>query len=421
MNAMEKKDYASMREFDLQKEILSEKEKRNIEILDILRKRGPISRPEISRDMGLNVVTISNCIDEFIRHNLVFEKELDVSEGGRRPVLLDLNPRAGFVIGVGLNLMNMVGLLADFKGNIIIKTQNPRPRTSVREISESVLDIVREILRRSKEYVPHIQGIGIGIAGLVNKKNGIIHWPQKTDHYYTYASVDVPLKGLVEKEFNLPTLIENDATSACFGEYWLNLGQSYKNIIYMFSGVGCGIMINGEVYRGAQGYAGETSVYNYREQDDFNCGSGSPCFLKRWDMDLGIVEGVKKSLFSDTKKAEEFFGLTRIPIEGVDLKNIFSAARMQNSVAVEALDKAARKLGIKIASLVNLLNPEVVVIGGGMEEAGEDFLKKTTSTVRDWSFRESGEGLKVIYSQLRENGVALGAASLVMQRVFAQL
>ncbi|MDD5567846.1 MAG: hypothetical protein PHY88_01390, partial [Candidatus Omnitrophica bacterium] len=75
---MEKKDYASMREFDLQKEILSEKEKRNIEILDILRKRGPISRPEISRDMGINVVTISNCIDEFIRHNLVFEKELDV-------------------------------------------------------------------------------------------------------------------------------------------------------------------------------------------------------------------------------------------------------------------------------------------------------------------------------------------------------
>ncbi|MFH0855271.1 MAG: ROK family protein [Candidatus Omnitrophota bacterium] len=408
-------------EVDLQKEALSEKEKRNIEILDILRKRGPISRPDISRDMGINVVTISNCVDEFIRHNLVFEKELDVSEGGRRPVLLDLNPRAGFVIGVGLNLMNMVGLLTDFKGNIITKTQNPRPRTSVKEISECVLDIVREILRRSKEYASDIQGIGVGIAGLVNKKNGSIHWPQKTDHYYTYASVDVPLRGLMEKEFNIPTLIENDATSACFGEYWLNLGQSYKNIIYMFSGVGCGIMINGQAYRGALGFAGETSVYNYKEQDDFNCEPGSSCFIKRWDMDLGIVEDARKSLAGDAKKAEELSRLTRVPLESVDLKDIFNAARMQNSAAAGALDRAAKRLGIKIACLVNLLNPEVVIIGGGLEEAGEEFLRKVTSTVKDWSFRESVEDLKIIYSQLRENAVAFGAASLVMQRVFAQL
>ncbi len=410
-----------MREVNLQKEILSEKEKRNIEILDILRKRGPISRPDISRDMGINVVTISSYIDEFIKHNLVFEKELDVSEGGRRPVLLDLNPRAGFVIGVGLNLMNMVGLLVDLKGNIITKTQKDRPRTSVKEISEGVLDIVREILRRSKEYTANIHGIGVGIAGLVNKKNGLIHWPQKTDHYYTYASIDVPLRGLMEKEFNLPTLIENDATSACFGEHWLNLGQDYKNVLYMFSGGGCGIMINGEIYRGSQGFAGETSIYNYKEQDDFNCEAGSPCFVKRWDIDLGIVEEIKKELLGDQKKAEEFCKLTRISLESIDLKNVFSAARMQNNTACEALNRAAKRLGIRIAYLVNLLNPEVVVIGGGLEEAGDEFLRKVTSTIKDWSFRESVEDLKVFYSQLRENAVALGAASLVMQRIFAQI
>ncbi|MCX5695827.1 MAG: ROK family protein [Candidatus Omnitrophica bacterium] len=410
-----------MREIDLQKEVLSEKEKRNIEILDILRKRGPISRPDISRDMGINVVTISSYIDEFIRHNLVFEKDLDVSEGGRRPVLLDLNPQAGFVIGVGLNLMSMVGLLVDLKGNIITKTQSARPQPTVKEISECVLDIVREILRRSKEYTANIQGIGVGIAGLINKGNGLIHWPQKTDHYYTYATLDVPLRALMEKEFNLPTLVENDATSACFGEHWLHLEQGYKNVIYMFSGVGCGIMINGEVYRGALGYAGETSVYNYKEQDDFNCKAGNSCFLKRWDIDLGIVEEVKKNLLKDKEKEQEFIKLTSVPIENINLKNVFSAARARNSTACEALDKAGKMLGIKIASLVNLLNPEVVVIGGGLEEAGEEFLKKVSSTVKDWAFRESAEDLKIFYSQLRENAVAFGAASLVMQRVFAQL
>ena len=145
-----------MRQVDFQKEVLSEKEKRNIDILEILRKHGPISRPDISKEMGVNVVTISNYVDEFIKRNLVYEKELDISEGGRRPVLLDLNPQAGFVIGVGLNLMNMVGLLVDLKGNIVTKTQIVRPRASVKEISECLLEIVREILRRSKEYTPKI-------------------------------------------------------------------------------------------------------------------------------------------------------------------------------------------------------------------------------------------------------------------------
>ncbi|MFH0826859.1 MAG: ROK family transcriptional regulator [Candidatus Omnitrophota bacterium] len=406
---------------NFQKEELSEKEKRNIDILEILRKHGPISRPDISKQMGINVVTISNYVDEFIRRNLVYEKELDVSEGGRRPVLLDLNPQAGFVIGVGLNLMNMVGLLVDLKGNIVTKTQIARPRASVKEISECLLEIVREILRRSKEHATSIKGIGVGIAGLVSKKNGSIHWPQKMDHYYTYASVDLPLKDLIEKEFNLPVLIENDASAACFGERWLDLAHGYKNVIYMFSGVGCGIMINGEVYRGSSGYAGEVSIYNYKEQDLFSCALGSDCFLKRWEMDLGIVEDVRQALAHDKEKSVNFFKLTSSNIENVDLKSVFIAARSKESIAVAALEKAAKRLGIKIAYLVNLFNPQLVVIGGGLEEAGEDFLNKVNMTVKEWAFRESTEDLKIIFSELRENAVALGSASLVMQKIFAQL
>jgi len=399
-----------MHYINLNKEVLSEKERRNIEILDILRKRGPISRPDISKDMGINVVTISNYIDDYIKNNLVFEKEFDVSEGGRRPVLLDLNPSAGFVIGVGLNLTNMVGLLVDLKGNIITKTQIARPGFSVKEISECVLDIIREILRRSKGYVANIKGIGVGVAGLINKETGSIHWPQKMDHYYTYASADVPLRGLMEREFDLPCLIENDATSACFGEHWLGLAQSSKNIIYMFSGVGCGIMINGEIYRGSRGYAGELSVYNYKEQDAFSCELGKSCFLKRWEMDLNIVE-----------EAREMYVAQNRNIGDLNLKSFFNLVRSKDKVAEAVLEKAAKRLGIKIASLVNLLNPEMVVIGGGLEEAGDDFLKQVNATVKDWAFRESTEGLSIIYSQLRENSVALGAASLVVQKVFAQL
>ncbi|MCX5709813.1 MAG: ROK family transcriptional regulator [Candidatus Omnitrophica bacterium] len=410
-----------MKGLDFQKEELSEKERRNADILEILRRSGPISRPDISKEMGINVVTISNYIDEFLKRNLVHEKEFDVSEGGRRPVLLDLNPQAGFVVGVGLNLMNMVGLLVDLKGNIVTKTQIARPKASVKEISECLLEIVREILRRSKEHASDIKGIGVGVAGLINKDNGSVHWPQKMDHYYTYASVDVPLKSLMEKEFNLPTLIENDATAACFGEHWLDLEKGYKNVIYLFSGVGLGLMLNGEVYRGSQGYAGEISVYNFKEQDSFNCEMGNSCFIKRWEVDLGIVDDVKARFNKDKEGAAKFFKLTASNIENVDLKSVFIAGKAKDPIAQAALDLAAKRLGIKVAYLVNVLNPEVAVIGGGFEEAGEDFLNKVSSTVKEWAFREAADNLKIVYSQLRENSVALGAASLVMQKMFAQL
>ena len=410
-----------MRTLDLQKETFSEKEKRNIEILSILRRQGPISRSDISQEMEMNVVSVSSHIDDFIKNKLAYEKNLDVSEGGRRPVLLDLNPRAGYAIGVGLNLVNMVGLLVDLKGNILTKTQIARPQVSVTEVSECLLEIVREIFRRSKGYVENIKGIGVGIAGLINKKDGSIHWPQKMDHHYTYASVDIPLRGLMEKEFNLPTLIENDATSACFGEHWLDLAGGYKNVIYMFSGVGCGIMINGEIYRGSLGYAGEISVYNYKEQDLFSCATGNPCFLKRWEMDLGIVDSLKSILAKEKNKAEEFFQATQTKMENIDLKSVFIAARAKNQTATIVLENAAKRLGIKIAYLVNLLNPQVVVIGGGFEDAGEGFLNRVRSTVMDWAFREATAELKIVYSQLRENAVAMGAASLVLERAFAQL
>ncbi|MFH0827859.1 MAG: ROK family protein [Candidatus Omnitrophota bacterium] len=411
-----------MSPMDFHNDNLSEKERRNVDILELLRKRGPISRPEISKEIGINVVTISNYVDDFIKHNLVIEKELDISEGGRRPVLLDLNPQGGYIIGVGLNLMNMVGILVDLKGNIITKTQIAKPqKPSVKDITESLLQIIREIFRRSKDYASNIKGVGVGIAGLVNKEDGSIHWPQKMDHYYTYASVELPLRNLIEREFNVPTLIENDATSACFGEYWLGIESGIRNLIYMFSGVGCGLLINGSIYRGAKGYAGEVAIYNYKEQDVFNCKLGNSCFLKRWEMDMGILDEIKERLSRDKEEAAKFFKLTASNMDNVDLKSVFIAARTGDPVVLAALDSAAKRLGIKIAHMVNLLNPEMVILGGGLEEAGEGFLNKVSATVKEWAFREATEDLKIVYSQLRENAVALGAASLVMQKLFAQL
>jgi predicted NBD/HSP70 family sugar kinase len=189
----------------------------------------------------------------------------------------------------------------------------------------------------------------------------------------------------------------------------------------MFSGVGCGIMINGEIYTGARGYAGEISIYNFMEQDSLKCQMDQGCFMKRWEMDIGILDDARSMLNRDKIAAEKFFQLTSSNINNVDLKSVFIANRANDPIARSALNLAAKRLGMKIAFLVNLLNPEVVIIGGGLEDAGEEFLSTVNSTVKEWSFRETTEGLGIVYSELRENAVAQGAASLVMQKVFAQL
>ena len=403
----------------------TEREKRNLAILDIVRRFGPITRPEISRVLGLNIVTVSNYVEEFINKNLVFEKEFDISEGGRRPILLDINADSGVVIGVGVNLLNIVGAVVDLKGRIIARRALERKDVGIKGVIACIVEIISQTLSKASDVRSKIKGIGVGIAGIINKKDGSIRWPEKVGNGYDYASIYVPLKNIIEKEFGLPVIIENDATAACFGEQWLDLEPSVKNLIYMFSGVGCGIMINGEIYTGATGSAGEVSIYNPKEETPFTCSQGKPCFLKRWEIDFGMQEAARMRI-AQSRDTASFEGkrileLAGNTIDAINLKHIFQAAKENDGLAVELLDKAAKQLGIKIAFLVNLLNPETVVIGGGLEEAGEAFLKTVRTVVNEWAFQEMASTVKLLYSSLGENAVSLGAASLVMRQVFSQV
>ena len=129
----------------------TEREKRNLAILDIVRRFGPITRPEISRVLGLNIVTVSNYVEEFINKNLVFEKEFDISEGGRRPILLDINADSGVVIGVGVNLLNIVGAVVDLKGRIIARRALERKDVGIKEVIACIVEIISQTLSKASD------------------------------------------------------------------------------------------------------------------------------------------------------------------------------------------------------------------------------------------------------------------------------
>lgn len=398
-------------------EFLSEREKRNISILETLRRAGPLSKPDISQRIGLNVVTVSNYVDDFLKNRMVFEKELDVSEGGRRPVLLDLNPDSAYSIGIGVNLFESVGLVLDLKGNVLAKVVNERLPKDVYEVGEHVKSLVKIVLDKSKDKAGRIKGIGIGISGLVNKNDGSISWPQKVSGGYTYVPLNSPLRSSIEKEFGLPVTIENDATCACFGEQWTRKDLERGNVVFIFSGVGCGIMIDWNIYTGSSGFAGEISIDNPSSREKMACGAGDDCILQRCEADVGIIENARKIL--DGRKSV-MLELCAGDVTKLTLKNVFLAAKNKDAAAAEILQAGAKRLGLKIAFLVNLLNPEMVIIGGGFETAGEAFLAQVRLTVSEWSFKEMSSGLKIVYSDLSENSVAMGAASLVVRKIFAQ-
>ena len=308
---------------------------------------------------------------------------------------------AKYVIGIGLNLSDARAILLRDDGAIIAKVERERKDISANETIEILLGLFENIISKTKKYKDKISGVGIALGGIVNKKKGTVYWPQYQGTSYTYISV--PLKDYLEKKFKLPVVIENDANACVLAEYRENFSK-YKDILYMFSGVGCGIMFDGHIYRGKDGAAGELFLY---PQGKMTSQMGDFSFLGQWPADLGMVRKAKEYVSRGLETAL----LKKVTSTGqLELKSVFQCAKADDSVAKEVIKGAAHSLGVKISFLINLLNPELVIIGGGLEEAPQLFLDECVSAVKKFSFTEDRRNLNVVFSQLGRKATALGAA-----------
>jgi len=177
-------------------------------------------------------------------------------------------------------------------------------------------------------------------------------------------------------------------------------------------------MINGQVYDGASGFAGELGIMNQTLLDKYDWKKES-YGLGRWDMELGMLQNIRE-MQKEHRDSKIFKSVNNKP-EDVTFIIISEAAGSGDELAIKLLTKAGEDLGKKIAFLVNLLNPQVVVIGGGIERAGPILMNPLRKTVKEWAFEEATADLKIIPAQLAENAVPLGAASLVIKNYFEQI
>ncbi len=276
----------------LKDRILTDKERKNLAILEVIRKNGPISRTDISKITELNIVTVSNYVNHYIKKGLVIEGELDESTGGRKPVLVELNAKAGYIVGVGLNMLSIVGVLVDLEINVIAELKRERPPENSEAVIERMVDMAAEIIEKAEIDKTKIVGVGVGVPGIIDERGRTIRWPQSLGE--KDLSVCLSIKDTFEKRLNIPTFVENDANAAVLGEKWLGLDRDVRHMLYMFSGVGCGILVNGEIYRGATGAAGELGINSIKTTKEYAQQIATQ--LGRWEMDIGMVVRAREAI-----------------------------------------------------------------------------------------------------------------------------
>ncbi len=390
---------------------LNDHEKKNLQILDTIRKKGPIARAEISRLIGLNIVTVTSYVDQYIKKGVIQEVGIDVSSGGRKPTLVDLNPNAAFLIGVGLNVVDMTAVICDLKGEIAYSVKKDRPLASGEELVYAMVDLVEELIKKSKMDTGKIHGIGLGIPGIFNRETNSVRWPVgliKGD-----VEITVSIHGIFEEKFGIPTIVDNDANAAVFGEEWYSKGLGEQHVIYLYSSHGCGFLINGQIYRGATGSAGE---WLFREEEGAVGSLVQAYESGQWSMDLGISQGARDSQKADPKS--KIFQLSGNDPKKIDFLTVVKASEAADLLANRLLKEAGQRLGRKAAFLVNLFNPDMVIVGGGVEIAGTPLIDGVRDIVKKIAIPEATEKLRIVPSALGENGVPLGAAAFVAQNYF---
>lgn len=397
---------------------LTEREQKSFQLLELLRQRGAMTRTELSQGTGFNVVTVSNYINQFIKTGLVSERGYDISTGGRKPVLVELNAKSGYVIGIDLGQRDLlkdhtISVITDLQGKIVHRMIKPRTMDSLEQILKGSGEIVRELLASSPVDPSKIYGVGIGLPGIIDERAGTVRNASR----YAVRTNFVTYRDQLEAEFNLPMLMGNDATLAGYGELCLGLNRPIQNMVYCYSDIGMGLILNGHIYWGSGGSAGEAGVFVSSDEDYLTWLKG-PIFCRPSSGDLGLIETARKLVREGHPST--IGQLSDNNPDSIDLELVVKAAQSHDPLARELIEHSAVQLGIRIADLVNLLNPEIIILGGGIERAGSLMLEPVWRSVKKYAFEEPGSLVDVLPAQLGENAVALGAACWVIREVFVQ-
>lgn len=366
-------------------------------LLNGIKTQGEVSRAALAHLTGLSPATVTGITGKLIQEGLVFEKAMGDSTGGRPPIMLALNPRGGFVIGIKLMEGHAIGALTDLNATILAKDTialaDKKVETSVEMLSVLVNRLVQSSGIRKKQLL----GVGIGLAGVVDFTHGIV----RQNPFFGWRNI--VLGDLLGTRLQVPVFIDNDVNTLSLSERWLNQGQPEDNFILITvgRGIGMGIVINGQVYRGKAGGAGE---FGHIVVDR----NGPLCDCGR--------HGCLESLVSDRALVAQ--ARQAVGPEIADLDDVINHANDGNAEAKSVLTHAGALLGTQLANLVNLFDPKLIIISGEGTRMGELFFSAVRATFHDCVMTGLAEDTEIRIKSWGDDIWALGAASLVIAEIF---
>ena len=379
-------------------------------VRDTIRRKGLIARYELAKETGLTPPTVTVIVNELINDGVVREVGHGESSGGRRPIMLELDPKAALIFAIRIQRGEVVAAIFDLIGNIL----NQHSQTLDTASPEKVVDAVGQ----SYDWLVHNTAIdkklilwcGIATPGLVDANQGMV---QRSSNL---GWEKMPLGEMLSRRLGgLPVHVENISNSAALAETEFGTGRGSTNLIYLnlSVGIGAGIILNKEIYRGFHGYAGEIGHMTLIPENGPPCTCGSNgCFES--------VCGIS-AIFEKAKAVIDDNLLERLGIAKTELtfQKLLSSPLRENPAVKEVLVHSGYYIGIAVGNLINLFNLDTVVLGGELAQTGEAFLNEIKAVVKKRVFSEICEGVKIICSNLKEDPPLKGIYALVVKKIFA--
>lgn len=367
-----------------------------------------ISRAEIARHTGLSRSTVSETVEALFPTGLIHEVGIGPSLGGRPPIVLEFKDDAYAILGVDMGAAHVAVALTDLRGRVLAWEHRNHPvRTDPEGTRELIMQLIDRCLTRWPGGIRTVVGIGIAVPCPVDPR-----------HPDRFSEVVLPQWGgesgfdVLRERYRVPLRLDNDANLGALAERWWGAGRGIDDFAYikLATGIGLGVVLRGEIYRGATGVAGEIGHVAIDPH-------GRPCIcglrgcLATFVGSQELVARAKELLAQDPDSA-----LAR---DHVTIDSIEDAALAGDPLAITLVNEAAGHLGIAVADLLNLLNPAMVILGGGLSRLGDVLLQPLREEIRQRTLISSLVACEVRTSQLGYQATAVGAATMILEAALA--
>lgn len=370
-------------------------------IIKTLVSASALSISDISARLGISVPTTTKYLDSLSQAGLVVRRGKTDTGHGRKPGLYAINEKAGYFVGVDIKNRSVQIALMNLAGSIVLEKEYPVEFSNTPETMETVCEWIDSFISSCGVPPGSVGTVAVNLSGRVNPMTGYSY------SVFNFEQHDEPLAVLLSERLGRRTIIENDTRAMAFGELNTVVGGKYRNFIFINAswGIGLSIIIDGRVYYGMNGYSGEFG-HTYVYDNEQMCHCGKKGCLETVVSGRAICAQLQErlaagetSILSGRKERGEI----------ITEKEIIDAANHDDPLSMELIEKTGSELGRQIANLINIFNPEAVIIGGSLSHAGDLFLQPVQMAVRRYSLKLIFKGVDIICSSLGERAGVIGA------------